>query len=53
MEPDGSLSYSWPLGIEGSCRQPKRGGRPSLGLGEGLTTFHHKKQLVTKYYTGP
>jgi hypothetical protein len=30
-----------------------RGGPPTLELVEGLTTHHHKEQLVTKFYTGP
>ncbi|KAJ4434273.1 hypothetical protein ANN_22825 [Periplaneta americana] len=30
------------------CGQPIRGGPPAWGLGEGLTTHHRKKQLVTK-----
>jgi hypothetical protein len=29
-----------------------RSGLPVWGLGEVLTTPHHKKQLVTKFYTG-
>jgi len=36
-----------------SCGQPIRDGPPTWGLVEGLTTHFKKKQLVTKYYTGP
>jgi hypothetical protein len=35
-----------------SCGQPISGGPPDCGLGEGLTTSHSKKNLVTKCYTG-
>ncbi|KAJ4448759.1 hypothetical protein ANN_00150 [Periplaneta americana] len=31
--------------------QPIRGGPPAWGLGEGLTTHHRKKQLVTNSYS--
>ncbi|KAJ4448483.1 hypothetical protein ANN_10499 [Periplaneta americana] len=40
--------------MEGSCeyielsRTADEGGPPAWGLGEGLTTHHRKKQLVTK-----
>ncbi|KAJ4451539.1 hypothetical protein ANN_03004 [Periplaneta americana] len=33
--------------------QPIRGGPPAWGLGEGLTTHHRKKQLVTNPYNKP
>ncbi|KAJ4443279.1 hypothetical protein ANN_04947 [Periplaneta americana] len=33
--------------------QPIRGGPPAWGLGEGLTTHHRKKQLVTNFYNKP
>jgi hypothetical protein len=34
-------------------RRADKGGPPTLGLGEVLTTPYYKKQLVTKCYTGP
>ncbi|KAJ4445861.1 hypothetical protein ANN_12546 [Periplaneta americana] len=39
----------------GSCSrgQPIRGGPPAWRLGEGLTTHHRKKQLVTNPYNKP
>jgi hypothetical protein len=30
-----------------------RVGSPAWGLNMGLTTTHHKKIIVIKYYTGP
>jgi hypothetical protein len=33
------------------CDQPKRGGPPAFGLGDGLGTPGRKNQFVTKCYT--
>jgi len=33
--------------------QPTTGSPPVCGLGEGLTSPHRKRKLVTKCYTGP